>query len=1092
MHTRVTQRVRFGVFEFDLRAGELREGNRKIRLQEQPFQILRMLVERRGEIVTRDEIKKQLWPNDTIVEFDHSIQTAISKLRQALGDSAEGPKYIETVARRGYRLMVRVESKSNSASDRTFAVAEKDPNSTSHGQFSVGNLIGKKVSHYRVLEILGGGGMGVVYTAEDLKLGRRVAIKFLPEELGTDTHSLERFELEARAASALDHPNICGVYEFGEHRAQPFIVMPLLEGHTLRELIADKGNPFSIHEILDVAIQIASGLEAAHEKGIIHRDIKPANIFVTKRDETKILDFGLAKLTYAAADRNASAVAEASQSVRDVTLTRTGVALGTAAYMSPEQVRGEELDARTDLFSFGLVLYEMATGQQAFRGETAAILHDAVLNSTPTSARQLNSEIPQVLEEIIEKALQKNHKLRYHNASEMCTDLKSLRSHTNSALQASTSEPGPEHPIHPAKQRRRWRFFVFPLAGSVLVIATVFYSYFHQRFTKRLHEQDTLVLADFANTTGDTVFDGTLKQALAIQIEQSPYLNVLSDSKLNATLKLMNRAPGERLTQDVAQEVCLRNNSKAIITGSISHNENEYNIVLKALNCQTGAVLASAQDKVRGRDGVVKVLGQATDRLRRTLGESLNSIEKFSHPLDQATTSSLEALKAYTVGQSVLRDKGSAEAVPYYKRAVELDSNFARAYAALGVAYGNLNQQSLEEEYRKKACELRDRVSGRERFSIEADSCAGADALRAIQVYVQWSQTYPADAVPHLNLGNRFTQLGQHEKAAAEFREYLRLAPNSVLGYGNLIEGYLPVNRLDEAKAAAQDADIRKLDGFYLRVARYYLAFVLGDNGAMQEQVAWSIGRPAAEDLLLSAESDTQAYYGRLSEARSLSSRAAQSAQRNDEKDAAVVWILDAALREAEFGNSIEARQAVAVASGLDADYYGEFRALALARAGDASGAQKLVNKINRDFPSGTSWQVYWLPTIRAAIELDRGNAHRAIQLLDEASAYELAEDGPGQTGTMYPVYVRGLAYLKLRQPNQAALEFQKILNHRGLVQNFPLGALAHLQLARARTLGGETVGARTAYQDFLALWKDADPDIPIYKQAKAEYAKLQ
>ncbi len=588
-------RVRFGEFELDLRTGELQASGRKIPLQEQPFQVLRILVEHDGKIATREEIQSQLWPNNTIVEFDHGINTAVKKIRAALGDTAEKPRYIETVARRGYRLMVPVQRMQSSAGDRTPSGETSGSGDVTAArlQLDPSSLTGKTVSHYRVLEIVGGGGMGVVYRAEDVRLGRAVALKFLPEDVGNDPRALERFEREARAASALDHSNICSIYEFGEHEGQPFIVMQLLQGQTLRERLAvprdgaDHASGLALDQLRLFAIQITNGLEAAHEKGIIHRDIKPANIFITGKDVVKILDFGLAKLveggeqeslaTGVVAPNNPPATAH--KGVEHLGLSRPGVVLGTAAYMSPEQVRGENLDARTDLFSFGLILYEMATGQQAFRGPNVEALQDAILNGAPTPVLQLNPGLPPRLGAIIDKCLQKDRDARYQRAGEIREDLEKVGREE-------------KHPV-----RRRWKLLA--TAAVVLVSLIVGGLYWRsqqlKRLAARITEKDTIVLAAFANTTGDAVFDESLNGALAYQLEQSPLLNVLTDEKVSETLKLMNRPPNERLTKEVAQGVCQRTDSKAVVAGSIEAVGEDYLIRLKAVNCQTGETLANAQ-----------------------------------------------------------------------------------------------------------------------------------------------------------------------------------------------------------------------------------------------------------------------------------------------------------------------------------------------------------------------------------------------------------------------------------------------------------------------------------------------------------------
>jgi eukaryotic-like serine/threonine-protein kinase len=946
---------------------------------------------------------------------------------------------------------------------------------------------GAKLGEYEVKSLLGSGGMGEVYRARDSRLGRDVAIKVLPSLLSADSGRLRRFEQEARAAAALNHPNILAVHQMGTYEGAPYLVSELLEGETLREQIM-RGH-LAIRKAIDYGVQIAHGLAAAHEKGIVHRDLKPENLFVTKDGRVKILDFGLAKLTHQSSSEHTAPTQTEG--------TEPGVVMGTVGYMSPEQVRGQTADYRSDIFAFGAILYEMMTGNRAFHKPTSADTMSAILNEDPPRISQVGTNVPAALQRVVNRCVEKNPEQRFQSASDLAFALDALS-------ESGAKAQGTDGKI--AGRTRKRRQLVVSAAVVVLALSAGGYRYFHRK--PKLTNKDTIVLSDFSNSTGDAIFDDTLKTALTVALRQSPFLDLLSDSAAAKTLQLMTRPAGTKLTPEITRELCQRAGSKAYIAGSIGSLGSEYVLGLKAVNCQSGDTLAEEQVTAASKEKVLDALGEAATKLRGELGESLATLQRFDLPLYEATTSSLEALKAYTLGRKALREKGSAASLPYFQHAVELDPNFAMGYWAVGNIYGNLGQAARGKEYTTKAFQLREHASEREKLEIVADYYRNVtgEYEKAAETRQEEIEIYPRDSDAYGGLGSLITGLGQWEKAKEVTRQALRLAPDELVWRANLTFIDVALQRFDEARQIIHEEEVRKRDDYPFHGLLYTLDFLSSNSAGMAEEQQWFAEKPEYETFGLALESATEADGGHLRKARELTKQAVDAAVRRDNKEQRAQWLADAAVYEAAYGARREAQQSATGALKLapEESQYVEYEAaLALAMAGETERAESLALDLEKRFPLNTGIQSRGLPPIRAQLALDRKNPAAALKVLHTASPLELGINSlMPNISCLYPFYVRGQAYLATGQGAAAATEFQGILDHSGIVGNCWTGALAHLGMARANALQARTaqgadadaarVRALAAYKDFLRLWKDADPDIPILKEAKTEYAKLQ
>src|SRR6266536_1234995 len=1013
-------RARFGGFELDLKSGELCSigtadgNNNKVLLRQQSFQVLRMLVERGGKIITRDEIKAKLWPNDTVVDFDHSINATIKTLRRALGDSADNPQYIETLARRGYLLMVATEWLESTAGvprgDASRVETFREPS----------GLVGKKVSHYRVLEVIGGGGMGMVYKAEDLKLGRQVALKFLPEELASDPVALKRFEREAQTASALNHPNICTIYEIEEHGGEPFIVMELLEGDTLRNrMTASEPKTIPVLELLDIATQVSNGLQAAHDKDIIHRDIKPANIFLCKSGTVKILDFGLAQLAGSdvALERAEAASTTVPKTVPKTSsteslkraLTRTGTTAGTAGYMSPEQVRHEELDTRSDLFSFGLVVYEMACGQRAFTGQTLVDVHEAILHRPAAPARARNPVLPRSLDLVLAKALEKDRDRRYQSATALKDDLARI-----------TRE------VHPA---RRWTRRALA-AGALLAVGALSlwrYEVYRHRIT--LAPTDTIVLADVDNRTNDSVFDDALNTALRYEMQQTPYLNLLGLDKAYATMGQLKLAPTTKITPEIARQICSKTNSKMVISDSIADAGNRYHLEIRALDCESGATLAEERTDISARNQVVHELGATAVRLRRKLGEPAESLARFNQPLEKATSASLEALQTGAEGTKLFLAGNPQAALPLYQRAIELDPDLALTYEGIGAANGELGHYDLMAASITRAYQLRDRMTEKDRVNTDYHyySWVTGELDKAYSVLVRSLELFARDVFFHTNLAFTLRKLGQLKRAADLQGETARLEP-SPLYFLWAAEFNMDASRFNEARLWLAQAEALKLDSLELRKDRLVLAFIEGDRGAL-DRIFDREAQGPNRVVFLRERSRFEAQQGHFDSADRLRLQASRLS--SDPEDISQTLVLSA-LQNAEAGRAIQARktQDQALQNKLERNER-MILALALARSGRTAEAKRLADEVSQEAPLDTTVHRYLVPTVRAAVKLQQHDPTAAIDLLRGTVQYDLAVTN--SFDYLYPAYIRGLAFLESGDGRSAAGEFQKLIDNPGL-----------------------------------------------------------
>jgi tetratricopeptide (TPR) repeat protein len=953
------------------------------------------------------------------------------------------------------------------------------------------------LSHYRLVGLLGVGGMGEVHRAEDTRLRREVAIKILHPEAAASREWLSRFRREARLASALQHPHICTIHELGEHEGQAFIVMERLEGVTVRELIEDGAMPPA--RVIMLARQVADALDAAHRRGIIHRDIKPANLFVTDGDHVKVLDFGLARLASDEAPGGAAsgavpaghpepAAEEPRATVsasRPLHLTQTGMAMGTVFYMSPEQARGEPLDARTDLFSLGSVLYEMATGRRAFEGDDISQILNKITHGVFVPPRTLHAAVPRALDAIIVKLLAADPRQRYQRASDLAADLARA-----DAPSGATPRSLGDRPDAGARRAALWRRA--GLVASVLLVAGSVAFAWYSRRPATLTDRDRIVIGAFENTTGNTVFDDTLVTALKVQLAQSPFLDIVEDQRIGETLRQMGRKPDETLTHDIAREMCQRLDVKAMIDGRLAPIGSHYVLTVAATDCRTGETLARTQAEATSSEAVLTELGGIVSEMRTRLGESLPSLARFDTPIAQATTPSLPALKAYALGLEERRRGRELESLAFLKQAIELDPTFAQAHATLSTVYGVIGELELSERHAREAYRHQDRVSEHERLFIRYqyhDRVTGNQEA-VVETLRAWQAAYPRDFVPANALSVVYNRLGQYDKALAAGTEAMRRSPNHPFAISNIAVAYRGLGRYDEARGTAKEGVQAGAATVPTRRLLYQLSVMAGDPSAAQ-QLTWARGQPREFDLV-AAQGQIAMFEGRWREGESLYRRAVELAlarglRGNASGQVAHLAWLEAVYRPGpDLGDRVKRMLAFA-ASADDGPGSARFRAAAaLGLAGRRAEALAIVQDAETRSPESTYVRTVLSPLTRGAIALQAGKPADAVTLLDAARPTET-----GGLGALLPIYLRAEAFRAQGAWAEAADEYEKLIRHRGTDPYAPMVPLSWLGLGRVRVAGGNMTVGRTSYEMALSLWRSADSDFPPRRDAQAEYDRL-